>query len=131
MCVESKQGMPMEFYADEIEVRFEQEPVLEKKPGVPASFIWRGREYGIVELLTEWHDYRKRGKTKAFYKKERGSYWVESGERQGSWGVGRDYYRVRAASGEVFEIYYDRAPKGRESRGQWILSRRMTGQDQP
>ena len=62
--MESKQGMPMEFYADEIEVRFEQEPVLEKKPGVPASFIWRGREYGIVELLTEWHDYRKRGKIK-------------------------------------------------------------------
>ena len=121
--------MPMEFYADEIEVRFDREPILEKKPGVPSSFIWRGREYGIVELLTEWHDYRKRGKTKAFYKKERGTYWVKSGERQGSWGVGRDYYRVRAASGEVFEIYYDRAPKGRELRGQWILSRRMTGQD--
>jgi hypothetical protein len=66
-----------------------------------------------------------RGKTKAFYERERGSYWVKKGERQGSWGVGRDHYRVRAASGEIFEIYYDRAPKGRKSIGQWVLSRRI------
>ncbi len=118
--------MPVEFYADEIEVRFEQEPVLEKKPGVPSAFTWRGREYVIVELLKEWHDYRKRGKTRTLYERERGSYWVKKSERHGSWGVGRDNYRVRAASGEIFDVYYDRAPKGRKRTGQWILSRRAS-----
>lgn len=125
MGEEGEDGTPVEFYADEIEVHFDEEPVLEKKPGVPSSFVWRGREYAVAELLMEWHDYRVRGKTKAFYKKERGSYWVKRGARQGSWGVGRDYYRVRTASGETFEIYYDRAPKGRKSIGQWVLSRRI------
>ncbi len=114
----------MEFYAEEIEVRFEKEPTLEKKPGLPAAFTWRGQEYVIVELLGEWHDYRKRGTSEAFYEKERGSYWVTKTQRQGSWGVGRDYYRVRTESGEVFDIYYDRAPKGQSRKGQWILSRR-------
>jgi hypothetical protein len=120
----------MEFYADEIEVRFDKEPTLDKKPGLPAAFTWRGHEYVIVELLEEWHDYRKRGKSKAFYEKERGSYWVTRIQREGSWGVGRDYYRVRTESGEVFDIYYDRAPRGQTKKGQWILSRRHRQQPQ-
>jgi hypothetical protein len=118
----------MEFYADEIEVRFDQEPVFEKRPGPPSAFTWRGEEYVVVEVLNEWHDYRKRGKSKTLYERERGSYWVKKSERRGSWGVGRDHYRVRTASGEVFDIYYDRAPKGRDSKGQWILSRRQGGE---
>ncbi len=120
----------MEFYAEEIEVRFDKEPTLEKKPGLPAAFTWRGQEYVIVELLGEWHDYRKRGTSKTFYEKERGTYWVTKTQRQGSWGVGRDYYRVRTESGEVFDIYYDRAPKGQSRKGQWILSRRYPQQRQ-
>jgi hypothetical protein len=108
----------MEIYADEIEVRFEKEPALEKRPGLPAAFTWKGREYVIVELIEEWHDYRRRGKSKAFYKKERGSQSVRASQRQGSWGVGRDYYRVRTDSAEVFDIYYDRSPKGQERKGQ-------------
>lgn len=115
----------MEIYADEIEVCFEKEPTVEKRPGPPAAFTWRGREYVIVELIREWHDYRKRGKSKAFYEKERGSYWVRASQRQGSRGVGRDHFRVRTESGEVFDIYYDRSPKGQKRKGQWILSRRL------
>ena len=122
--------MPSEFYADEIEVRFEEEPAIEKKLGVPSAFTWRGREYVIVELLNEWHDYRKRGKTRTFYEKERGSYWVKMSQRQGSWGVGRDCYRVLTAGGEVFDIYYDRAPRGRKRIGQWVLSRRSGGDEE-
>jgi hypothetical protein len=117
--------LPVEFYAEEIEVRFDREPVLEKRPGMPAAFSWRGREYLIVELLREWHDYRQRGKSAAFYEKERGSYRAKSAQRKGSWGVGRDFYQVRTDSGEIFEIYYDRAPKGRQRIGQWVLFRRM------
>ncbi|MFQ6015013.1 MAG: DUF6504 family protein [Anaerolineae bacterium] len=114
-----------EFHADEIEVRFEQEPLLEKKPGLPAAFTWQGQEYRIVELLSEWHDYRKRGKTAAAYVKEKGTYWVRASQRSGSWGVGRDYYRVHTDTGEVFDIYYDRKPKGRKRKGVWVLSRKL------
>lgn len=117
--------MPMEFYVDQIEVRFERQPVLEKRPGLPAAFTWRGREYVIAELLQEWHDYRKRGKSRTLYERERGAYWVKKAEGRGSWGVGRDFYRVRTESGEIFDIYYDRAPQGGEKIGQWILSRRL------
>ena len=115
----------MEFYAEEIDVRFDQEPALEKRPGLPAAFCWRGTEYVIVDLLKEWHDYRQRGKSAAFYEKERGSYRAKSAQRKGTWGVGRDFYQVRTDSGEIFEIYYDRAPTGRQRIGQWVLYRRM------
>jgi hypothetical protein len=114
-----------EFYAEEIEVRFEEEPLLEKKPGPPSAFTWRGEEYRVVEVQKEWHDYRKRGKSRAFYEKERGAYWARAAHRGGSWGVGRDCYRVLTDTGEVFEIYYDRRPKGRKLKGVWVLSRRL------
>ena len=32
-----------EFYAEEIEVRFEEEPLLEKRPGPPSAFASRSR----------------------------------------------------------------------------------------
>lgn len=113
------------FISEEIEAIFDQEPVLEKRTGVPDGFTWRGRTYRIVSLLREWHDYMPRGKSKAMYEKERGSYWVKAVHQQGTWGVGRDYYRVRADSGGVFDIYYDRKPKGRKQKGTWILWRRV------
>jgi len=123
--------MPMEFYVDEIEVRFDREPVVQKRPGLPAAFTWRGREYVIVGLIQEWHDYRKRGKSKTLYEKERGAHWVKSAQRRGSWGVGRDFYRVRTEGGEIFDIYYDRAPQGGEKIGQWILARRLKPEEHP
>jgi len=115
-----------EFYSEEIEACFEEEPLLEKRPGLPSGFIWRGREYRIVELQREWHDYRKRGKSAAFYEKERGAYWVRASQRRGSWGVGRDYYRVLTDTSEVFDIYYDRKPKGGKSKGGWFLWRKVS-----
>lgn len=116
-----------QFYSEEIEVRFSVEPAIEKRPGLPSAFTWRGREYQIVELLEEWHDYRPRGRSQAMYKKEKGAAWVERGKSKGSWGVGRDYYRVRTEGGEVFDIYYDRTPKGSKSKGGWVLYRRVEG----
>ncbi len=47
--------------------------------------------------------------------------------QRGSWGVGRDYYRVRTDTGQVFELYYDRAPKGsRDRKGAWFLDRELS-----
>ena len=50
--------------------------------------------------------------------------------RRGSWGVGRDYFRVRtgvtAGDGRIFDIYYDRSPKtASERKGMWFLFREM------
>jgi len=115
-----------EFYSEEIEACFEEEPLLEKRPGLPSGFIWRSREYRVIELQREWHDYRKRGKSAAFYEKERGAYWVQASQQRGSWGVGRDYYRVLTDTGEVFDIYYDRKPKGRKLKGGWFLWRKVS-----
>jgi hypothetical protein len=117
---------PVRFIGAEIEVIHDRAPRFEKKPGVPDGFVWQGRTYRVATLLKEWHDYRQRGKTKTFYTKERGSFRARAAEQRGSWGVGRDYYRVRTETGELFELYYDRAPKGAgRGKGSWILFRQL------
>lgn len=114
----------MEFYSEPITVEFAAEPLLEKKPGLPAAFTWRGKSYAIVKLLKEWHDYRKREKIQEFYSKKRGNAPEMKSGKRGSWGVGRDYYRVLTDSGEIFDIYYDRKPV-RQKKGEWVLLRRI------
>ena len=117
------------FLGAPIEVIYERPPALEKRPGPPDGFTWQGRTYRVEAVLREWHDYRLRGKSESFYVKERGSFRAKAAEQRGSWGVGRDYYRVRADTGEVFDIYYDRAPKGPgKGKGSWFLLRQIVGE---
>lgn len=119
-------GLPARFIGAPVEVIHDRPPALEKRPGPPDGFIWEGRTYRVAEVLQEWHDYHLRGKSRAFYVKERGSYRAKAAERRGTWGVGRDYYRVRTTEGEVFDLYYDRAPHGPEERkGAWFLWREV------
>ncbi len=118
--------LPARFIGASIEVAFDEPPELEKRPGPPDGFVWEGRNYRVVAVLREWHDYRKRGKTATFYIKERGSFRAKAAERRGSWGVGRDYFRVRTETGEVFDVYYDRSPNGPGGRkGSWFLFRQI------
>ena len=53
---------PIRFINEQIDARFDSPPVLEKKPGCPDGFTWRMREYQISEVLSEWHDYQRRGR---------------------------------------------------------------------
>lgn len=115
----------MEFYSEPITVKFPVEPLLEKKPGLPAEFIWRGKPYKIITLLKEWHDYTKRGKIGKSYSQERGNAPRMKSRKKGSWGVGRDYYRVLTDSGSVFDIYYDRSPTGQKKKGEWVLLKKV------
>ena len=110
--------METRFLSEPIEVEFDEDPLLEKKPGCPDRFV-RGEEtFEIVEMLAEWHDYRRRGRMAQNMRPER----LARASRQGSWGVGRDYYRVRTVDGRVFELYYDRSPKDADHRkGSWVL----------
>lgn len=112
------------FIGQEIEVEFEKPPQLEKKPGCPNRFIWSGELYEIVEMLQEWHDYRRRGRMARNMQPRH----AEIAEQRGSWGVGRDYFRVRTNTGQIFELYYDRAPKDANRRkGAWFLYRELSG----
>jgi len=109
---------PLRFIDEPIQVHFDQSPLLEKKPGCPDEFVWREATYRIVEKLREWHDYRRRGRMARNMLPQHAAV----AEGRGSWGVGRDHFCVRVESGQVFELYYDRAPKGSDQRqGAWVL----------
>ncbi|MFW6136168.1 MAG: DUF6504 family protein [Chloroflexota bacterium] len=113
---------PLRFIGEPITVHFDDDPALTKKPGCPARFDWRDQTHRIAEKLKEWHDYRRRGRMAHNMRPAHAAI----ARRQGSWGVGRDYYRVRTEDGRVFDLYFDRAPKHAGDRtGEWFLYREM------
>jgi hypothetical protein len=110
------------FIGEPIQVQFDRSPVLEKKPGCPDQFVWREETYRIAELLSEWHDYGRHGHMARNMRPAHAA----AAARLGSWGVGRDYYRVRTETGRVFDLYYDRAPRSVDDRkGAWFLYQEM------
>ena len=112
----------LRFIGQEIQVQFDRSPTLVKRPGCPDRFVWQERTHCIVEKLSEWQDYSRRGR---MAKNMRPGH-AATASRRGSWGVGRDYYRVRTDCGRVFDLYYDRAPKDAGDRkGAWYLYREM------
>jgi hypothetical protein len=117
---------PLRFIGEPIQVEFDQPPALEKRPGCPDQFVWRGETYRVAELLREWHDYARRGRMARNMRPTHAA----AAARRGSWGVGRDYYRVRTDSGQVFDLYYDRAPKSIDDRkGSWVLYQEMSAEE--
>lgn len=115
--------IPVRFIGEEIEVRFDKPPMLEKKPGCPQGFIWRKEDHRIAVMLSEWHDYSRKGRMARNMQPQH----AEVAKGRGSWGVGRDYYRVETDAGLIYEIYYDRAPKGVDKRkGAWFLYRELS-----
>jgi hypothetical protein len=114
----------MRFISEPVAVAFDEEPGLVKRPGCPDRFTWRGETFRVAEKLKEWHDYGRRGRMAHNMRPAH----LEAAQRRGSWGVGRDYYRVRTAGGRVFDLYYDRAPGGAGDRsGAWYLYRELDG----
>jgi hypothetical protein len=113
---------PLRFIGEPIDVFFDRPPALSKRPGCPDAFEWAGTHYRIVEKLSEWHEYRRRGRMAVNMRPEHAA----TASRRGSWGVGRDYFRVRVASSQVFDLYYDRAPVDVDRRqGGWFLFREL------
>ena len=113
---------PIRFIGEPIEVSYIVAPLLEKKPGPPDVFTWRGEHYRIVEVLSEWVDFHRRGRMAKNMRPEH----TASAARRGSWGVGQFYFRVRTAQGNVFDIYYDRAPKNVDDRkGAWFIDKQV------
>ena len=114
---------PLHFIQEPIEPLFDQPPVREKRPACPDGFIWQGTTYRIVEMLAEWHDYGRSGRSA----RNMIPAHAATASRRGSWGVGQFYFRVRTENGRVFDLYYDRAPKDADDRkGAWFLYREMS-----
>ena len=112
----------MRFIGEEIEVEFDTPPALAKKPGPPDRFVWRDETYRVEEIVSEWHDFTRRGRMARNMRADH----ALAAARRGSWGVGRDYFRIRAGNGRIFDIYYDRSPKtASERKGTWFLFREM------
>ena len=113
---------PLRFIEEPVIVRFDSPPVFEKKPPCPVEFTWRGETHQVVEMVSEWHDYKRRGR---MARNMQPAHAARASIR-GSWGVGRDYFRVRIADGRVFDLYYDREPKDADDRkGAWFVAREV------
>lgn len=112
------QTLPLHFYDDPIDVIFKVPPTYEKSPDCPQGFTWRGNDYLIIEVLEEWVDFERRGKSARNMKPTHAA----TARLRGSWGVGRYYFRVKTDSNQYFELYYDRAPEDCDDRkGKWFL----------
>ena len=119
--------MPSRFIGETIEVAFNKKPEFEKKPGCPDCFIWRKETYQVQALLREWHDYRRRDRMAHNMRPSH----AEAASIRGSWGVGRDFFRVRTDSGRIFDLYFDRAPRGTSNRkGIWRLFREVMDEEE-
>lgn len=113
---------PLLFINEPIEVMHDQPPMLEKKPGPPSAFSWRGEKFMVAEVLSEWHDYRRRGRMARNMQPTH----ARTAESRGSWGVGQDYYQIRTEGRRIFELYFDRAPADSDHRkGGWYLYREL------
>ena len=114
--------IPLHFYDDPIEVLFDSPPKLEKSPPCPNGFLWRGQTFRVTESISEWVDFARRGRAA---KNMRPAHALVAAGR-GSLNVGRFYFRVKVESGQIFDLYYDRAMKNVDERkGQWFLYREM------
>jgi hypothetical protein len=110
--------IPSKFIDEPIDVLYDIPPTYEKCPDCPSGFIWRGQTYMVTELLSEQQDHSRRGRSARNMQPAH----LQMALRNGSWGVGRYCFIVRVESGQIFEIYYDRAPENAGDRkGHWIL----------
>lgn len=114
---------PILFVGEPIVVEYDQPPILEKKPDCPDRFIWRGKTYPVIALLGEWTDYRRRGQMARNMRPEHAA----TASRRGSLGVGQFFFRVQTENNQVFDLYYDRAPKDVDHRkGGWFLFQELS-----
>lgn len=110
------------FIGVSIVVEFDQTPLLSKRPPCPNRFVWQGETLTVTQLLQEWRDYERRGHMRMNMRPANQA----KAAKRGSWGVGRFYFRVQVSDGRVFDIYYDRAPKGQQQKeGSWHLYREI------
>ena len=113
---------PIHFLDQPIEVTFQTPPAREKLPPSPDGFSWGKHAYRVVETLSEWTDFTRRGR----YARNMEPAHAALAAQRGSLNVGRFFFRVRVDTGQVFDLYYDRAMKNiDEHKGQWFVYREL------
>ena len=113
---------PIHFLDQPIQVHFATPPAREKLPHCPDAFEWEGRSYRIVQTLSEWTDFTRRGRAERNMQPAH----AEVAAGRGSLNVGRFFFRVRVETGQFFDLYYDRAMKNVDDRkGQWFIYREL------
>jgi hypothetical protein len=114
---------PLHFLDQPIEVSFDTPLVRLKTPPSPDGFTYAGQDYQVTEKLSEWTDFTRRGRMARNMQPQHAAIAAE----RGSLGVGRFYFRVRVDTGQVFDLYYDRAIKDVDDRlGHWFLYRELS-----
>ena len=112
----------LHFLDQPIEVSFDSPPAYEKSPPCPDGFAWEQRKYRVIEKISEWSDFTRRGRAA---RNMRPSH-AEAAASRGSLNVGRFFFRVRVDTGQLFELYYDRAMKNIDQRkGEWFIYREI------
>ncbi len=110
------------FIDDPVTVEFISPLLYEKTPVCPDRFIWDDEQFVIVELMLEWRDFERRGRSARNMRPAH----AEAASTKGSLGVGRFYFRVKTDKNKIFDLYYDRAPKDALHRkGTWFLYREL------
>ena len=66
--------------------RFDEEIRVERDTGIPSAFEWRGRRYEVADVIGKW--------------RIEGRWWDD--------GRDREYWRVEARGGAVWDLYFDR-----------------------
>jgi hypothetical protein len=119
--------VPKRFISQEVEVTFDEPPMLTKKPGPPNTFRWAEQTFHVQAVHARWVDYERKGDMAKNMQPEH----LRVASQRGSWGVGRFYFRVETESERVFDLYYDRAPEGAGDRaGHWFLWRELEAADE-
>jgi hypothetical protein len=112
----------LHFLDQPIEPIFDTPPAQEKSPDCPNGFTWEGKTYRVTEMLSSWNDFKRRGR---MAQNMRPAHAAVASTR-GSLNVGRFYFRVKVDTGQIFDIYYDRAMKNVDDhKGQWFAYREM------
>lgn len=114
--------IPIHFLDQPIEPIFDKPPAREKSPECPNGFVWEETTYRVIEMLSSWTDFTRRGR---MARNMRPAHTSVASTR-GSLNVGRFYFRVKVDTGQIFDIYYDRAMKNVDDRkGQWLVYREL------
>jgi hypothetical protein len=66
--------------------RYDEEVQVERDAGMPASFRWHARRWDVADVIGRW--------------RIEGRWWED--------GRDREYWRIEARGGAVFDLYHDR-----------------------
>ena len=91
---------PLHFLDQPIQIIFDTPPALEKAPDPPNGFIWEGKTYRVIEMLSAWTDFKRRGRMARNMQPEHAA----AASSRGSLNVGRYYFRLRVIVHPAVEL---------------------------